>query len=116
MKQKTFSRFLLFMVVCHSLIGLMLFWQYLIVLPQMGWINSVGPHFLEGAVAVWFMLFSWPLIMIVVLFWNSDALVSKSFSFVGIVGALVGVSLMPASGFWFMLILCLFSWAKFRNE
>lgn len=106
MKQKIFARFLLFIALGHISIGLMLFFPYLIELPKLGWVNSTGLHNLEGSVAVWFLLFAWPLIMIVIQFWNQEAHIKNSFLMSAILGSVLGVSLMPASGFWLLLVLC----------
>ena len=107
MKQKIFARYLLFIALGHLTVGLLLFWPYLVELPKLGWINSTGMHNLEGAVTVWFLLFAWPLIMIVIGFWNQESRVKSSFLSCGIIGSLIGASLMPASGFWLLLALCL---------
>ena len=79
MKQSQFARYLLAITLGHLTIGEQLFATYLAELPARGWINAAGPEFLEGAVAVWFLLFAWPLLLIVVQFWHSEALVSNSF-------------------------------------
>ncbi|MCJ8312059.1 MAG: hypothetical protein HRU38_03895 [Saccharospirillaceae bacterium] len=106
MKQKIFARFLLFITVGHTLIGLIIFYPILIELPKLGWINSTGFHNLEGSVAVWFLLFAWPLFMITIQFWNQQVLIKNTFLICGFLGSIIGISLMPASGFWLLLILC----------
>jgi len=106
MTQKIFARFLLFIALGHLFVGLMLFFPYLMELPKLGWINSTGLHNLEGSVSVWFLLFTWPLIMIVIQFWNQEMIIKNSFLICGFIGSLIGISLMPASGFWLLLVLC----------
>ena len=105
MKQSLFARFLLFIALGHLTVGLILFAPYLAELPARGWVNSVGPNFMEGSVAIWFMLFAWPLLLIVVQFWRSEAQVNSTFLIVCLLGSLFGVSLMPVSGFWLMFAL-----------
>ncbi|MEJ2041932.1 MAG: DUF6463 family protein [Reinekea sp.] len=105
MTQARFARFLLAITLGHLIVGSLLFAPYLAQLPTRGWVNATGPDFMEGSVAIWFMLFAWPLLLLVVQFWRSNAPVSRPFLWLCVIGSLFGVSLMPASGFWLILVL-----------
>ncbi|WP_422380763.1 DUF6463 family protein [Marinicellulosiphila megalodicopiae] len=115
MKQKHFARFLLFITLGHLTVGVLLFGKQLLQIPKQGWVNVVGPNNLDVSVAVWFMLFAWPLLLIVIQFWNRDALVTKPFLLGCLTGSILGISLMPASGFWLLLVLAGVAIAK-RNK
>jgi len=115
MKQSHFARLLLFIALGHLATGIALFAPYLAEIPSRGWVNSVGPNFLEGSLAVWFLLFSWPLLMLVIQFWNSADTVKKPLSWLCVTGSILGISLMPLSGFWLMLGLSGFALIK-RSE
>ena len=114
MTQQQFARFLLFIALGHMMIGVMLFHTVFIDVWQQGWVNVIGPDFLLGSAAAWFMLFAWPLLLIVIQFWNQPRMVNRTFVLAGIIGSIVGVSLMPLSGFWLMLVLNIYALAK-RN-
>ncbi len=112
MKQSLFARVLLLITLGHLVVGGLLFAPSLAELPARGWVNSIGPNFLEGSVAIWFMLFAWPLLLIVVQFWRNEEPVNSTFLLVCMLGSVFGISLMPASGFWLMLLLSGYAFAK----
>ncbi len=116
MTQALFARYLLAIALGHLIVGAFLFAPYLAEIPARGWVNATGPDNMEGAVAIWFMLFTWPLLLIVVQFWRSESKVSRPFLWLCVVGSLFGISLMPASGFWLMLILSGAGLARKRKQ
>ncbi|MFQ3231603.1 DUF6463 family protein [Reinekea sp.] len=114
MTQHHYARVLLFISLGHLFVGVLLFYSVFIDIWQQGWINVVGPNFLLGSAAVWFMLFAWPLLLIVIQFWQQHVNLSRAFVIVATIGSIVGVSLMPASGFWLMLVLNVYALAKLK--
>lgn len=112
MTKHRYAQYLLFITLGHFIIGLLLFQAPLLNIIASGWVNVVGPNNLHEAAAAWFMLFSWPLLMLVIQFWNKQENVSLAIIKAGIIGAVIGVSLMPMSGFWLMLMLNLLALNK----
>lgn len=116
MTQQKYAHYLLAIACGHLIIGCVLFKDTLYQLIVKGWVNTIGPEFIEGAAAVWFMLFSWPLLMIVAAFWSEvDRQVNRTFLQTAIIGSLLGISLMPLSGFWLLLILSLVAFLKHKK-
>jgi hypothetical protein len=105
MTQKLYARYLLAIAVLHFVIGLLIFSPYLLDMINLGWVFSAGKDHLENAVASWFMLFTWPLVMVVSMLWQRETTVPNSFLVIGMIGSLLGVSIMPDSGFWFLVVL-----------
>lgn len=105
MTQKLYARYLLAIAVIHFVVGLLLFRPYLLNMINLGWVFSAGKDNLENAVASWFLLFTWPLVMVVAILWKSEIKVPNSFFIIGALGSLLGISIMPDSGFWFFAIL-----------
>jgi hypothetical protein len=107
MKQSIFARWLLAIASTHLIFGLIIFYPAFIALIKAGWWNQIGPDNLLGAVAFWFVLFTWPLMMLVINMWSNPKLVDLKLLMLGLIGSLVGATANPVSGFWTLTILCL---------
>lgn len=107
MQQKHFAYALLAIALTHAAVGLFLFANPLIQLVSLGWIGQINEDQLAIAASVWFMLFTLPLLMLVAQCWQKPTPVSPAVLWIGVVMAILGVSLMPDSGFWLVLVLCL---------
>ncbi len=101
------GRWLLGVAALHTLFGLVAFPQVLQQLLQLGVFNSVGADPLHGAV-VWFLLFAAPLALLA---WvitplerqTEAAPLLRQVGWGILLFALLGIVLMPASGFWLAL-------------
>ncbi len=101
------GRWLLGVAVVHTLFGALAFPQVLRQLWQFGLVDSVGADPLRGAV-VWFLLFAAPLALLA---WVITPLERQPGTVAllrqlgaGLLAlALLGIVLMPASGFWLAL-------------
>ncbi len=109
MKQAIFAKWLLVITLTHLALGTMILAQPLVELLQQGWWNSVGPKNLQTAIAFWFMLFGFPLLMLIVNMWNSNELVRKGFLRFTLVGSIVAGLAIPFSGIWTLTLLCVFA-------
>ncbi|RKF18724.1 hypothetical protein DBZ36_10005 [Alginatibacterium sediminis] len=105
MMQRTFSRYLLAITLGHISIGVVLFYPVFAEMINRGWINVAGPDYLMGAAAFWFMIFSWPLVMLIVQCWNNTNQISNAVLWTGLIGGIIGVSVVPVSGFWLTIVL-----------
>jgi hypothetical protein len=97
------GRWLGAVALLHTVFGLVVFAPLLQRLLQQGWFNSVGTDPMLN-VAVWFLLFGAPLTLFAVAVHsmekNGEILAPKTLAWGLILLGLLGVSLMPASGFW----------------
>ena len=101
------GRWLLAVAALHTLFGLLAFPQVLQQLWQLGVVNSVGADPLRGAV-VWFLLFGAPLALLA---WvltplerrPDSAPLLRQLGWGILLVAVLGIVLMPASGFWLVL-------------
>lgn len=106
MKQSIFAKWLLAIATTHLLLGAIIFYTPLMLLIEQGWWNTVGPNNLETAIAFWFMLFGFPLLMLIYSMWGSSLLVSRGFLYFCLIGSIfVGIA-MPVSGIWTLTLLC----------
>jgi hypothetical protein len=101
------GRWLLGVAALHTLFGCVAFPQVLQQLWQHGVFNSVGADPLRGAV-VWFLLFAAPLALLawVITPLERQAEAAPLLRQLGwgiLLIALLGIVLMPLSGFWLML-------------
>jgi len=112
MKQAVFAKWLLAITLTHLVLGAMIFAQPLMELLQQGWWNTVGPENLQTAIAFWFMLFGFPLLMLINNMWNSEVLVSRSFLNFSLAGSIVAGLAMPFTGIWTLTLLCIFALIK----
>lgn len=107
MKQAIFAKWLLVITTTHLLLGAIIFSAPLLSLLQQGWWNTIGPNNLETALAFWFMLFSFPLFMLIYSMWGSKLRVFRGFLCFSLIGSvLIGVAI-PFSGIWALTLLCL---------
>lgn len=92
----------------HTIVGIIVYWQQIIDIANDGVINAVKPQlYANRAAAFWFFLFGVLMFMIAQLMnWlirNKGIDIPK---FVGIhllVISLIGVCLLPVSGFWLII-------------
>jgi len=106
MKQTIFAKWLLAITTIHLLLGAIIFSAPLLLLLQQGWWNTVGPSNLETAVAFWFMLFGFPLLMLIYSMWESNALVSRGFLYFSLISSILLGLAIPFSGIWTLTLLC----------
>ncbi len=85
-------------------------------LLQQGWWNSVDPENLQTAIAFWFMLFGFPLLMLIVNMWNNNELVRKGFLRFSLGGSVVAGLAIPFSGIWALTLLCIFALYMLEKE
>jgi hypothetical protein len=116
MKQHTYAKWLLAIACGHLLVGALLLGQGWWEIIQAGWVNVAGPNNLNAAVTVWFFMFSFPLMMVVASLWNGNEQTPAATLWLGIFGSVLGISLMPLSGFWFWLILCVIALVQSKNS
>jgi hypothetical protein len=97
------GRWLGAVALLHTLFALVVFTPTYQRLLQQGWFNSVGRDPMLNA-AVWFFLFGAPLALFAIAVHamerNGEILAPKTLAWGLILLGLLGVSLMPASGFW----------------
>ncbi len=106
MRKSVFAKWLLFIIFAHIGIGMTIFYPTLLEILELGWFNVIGPDFLMGSVVFWFLIFSWPLLLIVVDFYKKESeTISTSFGLTCVIGGLMAASLMPLSGFWTLVAL-----------
>lgn len=91
--------------VLHMLLGIVVFWQPLQAIVMSGVINSITPHYDRGMV-FWFLLFGGLLWLLGHMTqWietrYSDVPRSLGWGLLGI--ALIGILVMPVSGFWLVI-------------
>jgi hypothetical protein len=106
MTQAIFSKWLLAITTTHLLLGTIIFYSPLLLLLQQGWWNTVGPKNLETAIAFWFILFAFPLLMLIHSMWGSSVLVSRGFLYFSLIGSILAGLAMPFSGIWTLTFLC----------
>lgn len=106
MKQAIFAKWLLAITATHLLLGAIIFSTPLLLLLQQGWWNTVGPNNLETATAFWFMLFGFPLLMLICSMWGSNSLVSRGFLYFSLIGSILVGLAIPFSGIWTLTLLC----------
>lgn len=107
MKQSTFARWLLAIAGTHLIFALVIFYPDFMALIKAGWWDQVGPDNLQGALAFWFIIFTWPLMMTVINMWSNPNLVGYKLLMLGFIGSLIGATANPISGFWTLTLLCL---------
>ncbi len=92
--------------VLHTVIGLMLAAQPLLDVVQDGFFNAVDPYF-DRMAAIWFLLFG-VLLFLLGLFvqWalQETGRLPASVGWGLLITSVVGVVLMPVSGFWLVII------------
>jgi len=115
MKQASFAKWLLAITLTHLTLGAMIFAKPLLSLLQQGWWDSVGPDNLSTAIAFWFMLFGFPLLMLIVNMWNNQSLTSKGFLLLSLTGSIIAGLAMPFSGIWTLTILCIVALVQLKN-
>ena len=100
------GRWLIAVSVVHTIFGLVVFSEPLAGIVRRGIFNSVGTDPLTGAVA-WFLLFGFALFLaglaIAELERESSRPLPRSLGWALLFVVLVGVVLMPVSGFWLAL-------------
>lgn len=106
MKQGMFAKWLLAITSIHLMLGAIIFYPALTSLLQQGWWNTVGPQNLETAVAFWFMLFGFPLLMLIISMWGSNTLVSRGLLYFSLIGSILIGLAIPFSGIWTLTLLC----------
>lgn len=106
MKQKTFAKFLLLIACCHFLLGILIFKSQLLTMINLGWININGPDYIEESLAFWFLIFSLPLGVLVIQFWNQNEVVPTKTIVALLLLSLIGGISAPVGGFWTLTILC----------
>jgi hypothetical protein len=106
MKQAIFAKWLLAITATHLFLGTIIFYLPLLQLLQQGWWNTVGPNNLETAIAFWFMLFGFPLLMLIYSMWGSSVLVSRGFLYFSLIGSILAGLAIPFSGIWTLTLLC----------
>lgn len=112
MKQAIFAKWLLAITLTHLILGAMIFAKPLLILFQQGWWDTVGPENLQTAIAFWFMLFGFPLLMLIINMWNGEELVSRSFLNFSLAGSIVAGLAMPFTGIWTLTLLCVVALVK----
>lgn len=103
--------------VIHSAFGFIVFWQTWVQIFELGFFNSIGEDPMRGAV-VWFFLFALPVISYgYLIHWiqRQTGLYPRHLIWHLIFLMLTGVSFMPASGFWLLLIPIFLLWKKGNN-
>jgi Family of unknown function (DUF6463) len=99
------GRYLIAVGLVHSAAGIVLYWQPLVAIIRAGAWNSIDPHFDRNTV-FWFLVAGVLVVMIggLVDWLESRRLVPPRFLGYGLAAfAVVGVFLMPISGFWLFL-------------
>lgn len=92
--------------VLHIVVGLIFAAQPLLAVVQNGFFNAVDPHF-DRMAAVWFLLFG-PMLFLLGLFvqWalKETGKLPASIGWGLLLVSVVGVVLMPTSGFWLGIV------------
>ena len=110
------GRWITAVAALHTLFAIIVFGQIFLKLGQSGWFDSVGVDPMLNA-AVWFMLFGAPLALLGITVHAMEKtgkiFAAQSLGWGLFLLGVVGVTLMPASGFWLIfppaLVLCNFS-------
>lgn len=96
---------LMMTAILHMLLGVLLFWQPLQDMVDAGIINSITPHYDRGMI-FWFLLFGALLLLLGHMTqWMQThfGVIPESLGW-GLFGlAVVGIIVMPVSGFWVVL-------------
>ncbi|RXJ70445.1 hypothetical protein CS022_23180 [Veronia nyctiphanis] len=116
MKKSTFAYWLLAIATIHFLLGIVLFWPTLVSMFEQGIVATVGPDSIEHSVAFWFLMFAFPLWMFVAAFWQKQETVEPSVTIAALLLSAVGCVILPASGFWTLLILAVAALVKNKPE
>jgi len=105
MKQSIFAKWLLAITCTHFLLGTLIFKQQLLSMIESGWWNTVGPDNIHVALAAWFMLFTFPLGLLIANMWSQQTPVKKKFLYMALFGSIIIGLTMPASGVWSLTLL-----------
>lgn len=109
-----YAQWVLAIALTHFSLGVFIFWSELGEIARAGVLASVSPDNLNTAVAFWFLMFSLPLFTLSAALWPLQQPVSWPVLVISALCAGTGGLLMPASGFWTLLILALI--AGWRNH
>ncbi|OPH51165.1 hypothetical protein BC351_35535 [Paenibacillus ferrarius] len=94
--------------VIHTVVGIIVYWEQIIDIANGGFINAIEPQLhANRAAAFWFLLFGLLLFMLARLMsWLIQVMGVDLPKFVGVhllVLSLIGVLLLPVSGFWLVI-------------
>ena len=109
-----YAQWLLAIALTHFSLGVLFFWSELGEIARAGVFASLSPDNLNTAVAFWFLMFSLPLLTVSAALWHNQQAVGQPVIVMSLVSAGIGCVLMPASGFWTLLVLALV--ALWRNR
>ena len=104
--------------VGHALVGVVLFYDALAAILRDGFFNAIAPHF-DREAAFWFLLFS-PLCYLLgqvvnrAVEWGDTRLLAVLGGHVLAIGV-VGVMLLPISGFWILIAIAVVIFATARG-
>ncbi|GAB5491778.1 MAG: DUF6463 family protein [Phototrophicaceae bacterium] len=101
--RKRLGTILMAIAVLHEVVGLFVYSTPLQDIFQAGFFNTINPPYWERDAAFWFLMFGVTLFLmgwIAQWMLNNIGIIPKFFSFGLLIMCIIGVMMMPASGFW----------------
>lgn len=101
---------MMWIAVIHNVVGVMIFFAPLIDIAQAGVLDTVKPPHIERGLAAWFLLSGCLMFMLGGLMhwaYKHTHTLPHSLGWMSIGFGLLGVILMPASGFWLLIPVCI---------
>lgn len=108
--KKYFGYTLIAIALLHQIVGLIVYQAVLLDILNAGLFNTINPPYWDRDAAFWFLMFGAVFLFLGILIqwiYEQIAKIPKFMSWGILAIAVIGVSLMPASGFWLVIPPCL---------